>query len=1143
MAALAGDLRKLLERTIVEARQHAESGARRALESLAVDRHEPHQSMSLDERRLRNRLRARGRQLGDCRDRVRGDQEIARLTREVAYEQWHRMLFARFLAENGVLVEPQSEVSITLEECAELARERSVDPHALAAQFAQEILPGVFRVGDPVLDVILAPETRQALQRLLDALPSVVFSAEDSLGWTYQFWQTESKDTVNASGEKIGADELPAVTQLFTEPYMVQFLLHNTLGAWWCARNGVQGAPNGAGVPTGQSPVPMEYLRWRDDGRPAGGAFAGWPDAMCDIRILDPCCGSGHFLVTAFHLLVPLRMRDEGLSPREACDAVLRENLFGLELDPRCTQIAAFALALAAWTYPDTDGMPLGYRELPPLNIACSGVNTSGGREEWLALANGDEKLKNGIDRLYTLFSKASELGSLIDPGAGAGDLLTAEFRELEPLLDQAGRAWGGRDAEAEAIGVSAHGMARAAEMLVSRFTLVSTNVPYLGRGKQNDALKSYCEEEHPASKADLATCFVERCSTFCEAGGTTALVTPQNWLFLSTYRHLRKNLLEAVQWDFVARLGPRAFETITGEVVNVALLALTRSTTDQRHQFAGLDVADEKIPAEKAVALRRNLPNLVIQSAQLQNPDARVLLENRGISSLLSEYAHGVAGLNSKDARRFFRQFWEVSPISKDWEFMQTTVEGTRPFSGMQQIVYWEQGDGLLHERGRRDEAVLAGGMAWGKRGVIVSQMGHLPAALYQGDIFNQSAVAIVPSDSRNVPAIWTFCSSEQFAQEVRKVDQKLNVTPNTLVKVPFDLQHWQSVATARYPHGLPHPSSDDPTQWLFSGHAKYASLPLHVAVARLLGYRWPRQAGHEFIDCPVIDADGLEGHTDEDGIVSIAPVRGEATAAARLRDIMRSAYGTEWSSGLEQRLIADAGGRQGATLDDWLKDSFFEHHCGLFHQRPFIWHIWDSRTDGFHALVNAHRLAGPFGEGRRTLEALTYSYLGDWIAHQRADQTAGVEGADARLAAAQDLQQQLENILEGEPPYDIFVRWKPLREQAIGWDPDINDGIRLNIRPFMDAQLRSGGKKGAGILRWKPSIKWGKDRGKEPESLRPRDAFPWFWGCPGGGSADERTDFAGGDQYDGARWNDLHYSNATKQAARESAAQASST
>jgi len=123
----------------------------------------------------------------------------------------------------------------------------------------------------------------------------------------------------------------------------------------------------------------------------------------------------------------------------------------------------------------------------------------------------------------------------------------------------------------------------------------------------------------------------------------------------------------------------------------------------------------------------------------------------------------------------------------------------------------------------------------------------------------------------------------------------------------------------------------------------------------------------------------------------------------------------------------------------------------------------------------------------------------------------------------------------LEGEPPYDLFVRWKPLADQPIGWDPDIDDGVRLNIRPFMKAELAQGGRKGAGLLRFKPNIKWSKDRGKEPQSLRPKEDYPWFWSCPGGGSVTDRTDFPGGETYDGNRWNDLHYTNAAKRAARE--------
>ena len=288
------------------------------------------------------------------------------------------------------------------------------------------------------------------------------------------------------------------------------------------------------------------------------------------------------------------------------------------------------------------------------------------------------------------------------------------------------------------------------------------------------------------------------------------------------------------------------------------------------------------------------------------------------------------------------------------------------------------------------------------------------------------------------------------------------------------------------------------------------------------------------------VARCDALKDFADEDGIVCLSATRGERSAADRLRELLSTAFGSDWSAAKERELLAVAGGgkKPAASLDIWLRDHFFEEHCKLFHHRPFVWHIWDGNKDGFHCLVNTHKLTGPDGEGRRTLEAVTYSYLGEWIDRQKAHQQEGKEGADARLAVAQDLQGQLEKILEGEPPYDLFVRWKPLHEQAIGWEPDINDGVRLNIRPFMKAALRKGGKKGAGILRWKPNIKWKKDRGKEPQSLRPRADFPWFWGCPGDGTTDERTDYtaerAGGADFDGNRWNDLHYTSASKQTAR---------
>ena len=177
---LSADLRKRLAATIKAARRVGESGARNALGMLAVGEARGHGSMSAAEQDLRRRLRAHGRQLGDRHDPNTGAQAIDRLVHEVAYEHWHRMLFACFLAENDLLIEPESGVSVSLDDCEELAREQRQDCWTLAGRFAERMLPRIFRSDDPALAVRLAPEARQELERLIEALPADVFTARDS---------------------------------------------------------------------------------------------------------------------------------------------------------------------------------------------------------------------------------------------------------------------------------------------------------------------------------------------------------------------------------------------------------------------------------------------------------------------------------------------------------------------------------------------------------------------------------------------------------------------------------------------------------------------------------------------------------------------------------------------------------------------------------------------------------------------------------------------------------------------------------------------------------------------------------------------------------------------------------------------------
>ena len=1235
MDSLPVEVRNQLARTVQAARRAGESGARNALGMLAVGAARAHPSMSPAEQDVRRRLRAHGRQLGDGRDSETGEQKIDRLAHEVAYEHWHRMLFARFLAENELLIEPESGVAVSLADCEELAREQGQDRWTLAGRFAELMLPRIFRSDDPALAVTLAPETRQELERLIEALPADVFTARDALGWTYQFWQAERKDAVNKSGVKIGADELPAVTQLFTERYMVLFLLHNTVGAWRAGRI-LAAQPELAATAASEEELrqavrleaggayDFSYLRFvrepregDEAGQPTGpwrsaaGRFEGWPHTAADLRVFDPCCGSGHFLVECLDLLVRLRMEEERLAPGAAIDAVLRDNLFGLEIDPRCTQIAAFNLALTAWTWPDAGG----HRRLPDLNLACSGLAPNAPRDEWTRLSDDaadagglppkrdllgvedtlmSAPLRNSLGALHDLFAQAPVLGSLIDPRAVEADLFQHDYESVRVLLGALLERERGSDEETERA-VAAQGMARAAELLAGRYHLVITNVPYLARGKQSDALKQFAQDRHPAAKGDLATLFVSRIFGWLDRHGVQAVVTPQNWLFLTSYKKLRETLLKGRTWNLVARLGPGAFETIGGHVVNVALSVLSADRPTRHWQMAGIDVSASRgqspiRPDEKAALLQgevigrekfgagpletEDAIHRIRQVDFLKMPDSIVSPHSAASSELLRRTAKGYQGLSTGDRWSTVFHFWETCLDEKSWMWIQDPPTGTA-FSGRQTVVRSSVLQGEV--------AALRGRAAWRRDGVAFSQTGRLIPARYTGEHFSDSTPVVVPHSASDLAAIWCFCCSGAMESALRAINPKVSVNNGYFSKVPFDIEHWVAIADEEYPNGLPEPYTNDPTQWVFHGHpcgsviwdedtrrtahgpTRMDATVLQVTVVRLLGHRWPaEQDAHLRVAAEVREwverCRGLAEFADADGIVCLSSVGGEPAAADRLRQLLAVAYGADWSAAMErQLLVAAAGGKEPAdSIEAWLRDRFFEEHCQHFRQRPFVWHIWDGRRDGFHALVNYHRLAGSDGVGRRTLEALTYSHLGDWIARQKADRDQGTDGAEGRLAAAQDLRNQLEKIIAGEPPCDLFVRWKSLAQQPIGWEPDINDGVRVNIRPFMSVEPAKGGRAGAGILRAKPKTAWGKDRGSEAlkprrrrrppwlehhdyeadvdeeRELRPREDYPWFWGCPGGGTAPERTDFRGGPDFDGNRWNDLHYTTAFKRAAR---------
>ena len=425
-------------------------------------------------------------------------------------------------------------------------------------------------------------------------------------------------------------------------------------------------------------------------------------------------------------------------------------------------------------------------------------------------------------------------------------------------------------------------------------------------------------------------------------------------------------------------------------------------------------------------------------------------------------------------------RYFWEANSNSvPEWRTLRSSPIAGEAYSGYSKMIRWAGGDSGCYRAyvtarlGEGNEgAWIRGKRAWDRSGVVVSRMGDIPVGLYEGTLFDNNVAVVIPDDQDHLHALWLFMSSEEFPKLLRSINKKISIETQFILSVPFDLNRWMERANAA---PLPERKSDDPTQILFIGRPEATPDPLQVGVARLLGFRWPEQP-HQ---------DDIEEFASADGIACLPPVLGERSAADRLQELLSKAFRTTLRASVVANLLKKSGSKK-TDLESWLRDDFFKAHCQLFKNRPFVWHIWDGRKDGFAAIVNYNRL------DRLTLERLTYTYLGDWIERQTAGVREDIAGSEERLAAARGLRHHLEKVIEGEPPYDIYARWKTVAEQPVGWDPDPNDGVRINVRPFVEV----------GILRARFQVKWDNDRGMNPDGSE--------------------------------RLNNLHYTHAQKHAAR---------
>jgi hypothetical protein len=519
---------------------------------------------------------------------------------------------------------------------------------ALFAEFVErsEELPLVFNPDEPVIALTPGVAALKKCIRLLSA-DDEIFTAPDALGWAYQYWNTEEKDRVfekvrTVRGAKIEKGDIIPVTQLYTEPYMVKFLVQNSLGALWMAMH----------------PESRLFESWEYYVRDADRAPVD-RKPLKQISFLDPSVGSGHFLLEAFDLLFVMYGEDGELkTPGEICEAILSQNLFGIDIDERAIQIAACALYMKA-------------KEKDPafrptrINLTATNIHAGADMDHLAAFLDKhpeDKPFQPTLRLIFESLRHADELGTLLQ----LEEPVEKEFRFLKTLDDEkrtlppkqkplfaeterpeqtslplgviSYEQWksgllarlsahfeeefASADFSSRFFGETAGKGLSLFDFLSRRYDVVATNPPYMGSKNMGPVVKRYVEKHFAPGKRDLYAAFILRCLELAKPEtGRVAMVTQQSWMFLRSFADLRaldeeklkkatgfKGILRETSIETLAHLGPGAFGEISGEVVNIVLFTLAKSPQKVDHCLTGFRLIGPKSPKEKDKLLRQAL-------------------------------------------------------------------------------------------------------------------------------------------------------------------------------------------------------------------------------------------------------------------------------------------------------------------------------------------------------------------------------------------------------------------------------------------------------------------------------------------------------------------------------------------------------
>lgn len=506
---------------------------------------------------------------------------------EVAYTWFNRFCALRFMEVNGYLpthirvftdddnhFKPQildeainlNLPGLKLDQVYELKnenREEELFKYLIIVQCnaLNSVLPGMFQKISDYTELLFPDNLlRQGsvVEQLVTSIPEEDWKdAVQIIGWLYQFYNIEPKDKVFENLKKnikISKDNIPAATQLFTPDWIVRYMVENTLGKIW-----IEGHPGSTlkenwkyyvADPTQEDSVQKKLETIYSD-------YSAIDPK--DLKCIDPCMGSGHILVYMFDVLVQI-YGDFGYSVRDAVQMIVRNNLFGLDLDERAAQLSYFAVMMKARQY----DRRFFERGVQPQIYAIQESNELS-PEVFDYIVKDDAQLRNELQKVVDSFNDAKEYGSILQVPAIDFELL---YKRFDEIIDDVSLY--------QTFALDYYlPLVKQAEVLHQKYDVVVTNPPYMGSSGMDVKLSDFVKKNFPDSKSDLFAVFIEVCGRMTKRDSLYGMITQHAWMFLSSYENLRKKILQTQEIVNMAHLGARAFEEIGGEVVQTTSFVL----------------------------------------------------------------------------------------------------------------------------------------------------------------------------------------------------------------------------------------------------------------------------------------------------------------------------------------------------------------------------------------------------------------------------------------------------------------------------------------------------------------------------------------------------------------------------------------